>query len=200
MIEHLKKTILSASPFIQYVPPYLETKEGNECKLRKYFPPTIFWSPQFDSITDKSVEMEENISPVLIPSYGEYEPVLVNGNMMSISPKIKLKPEHPFVRETLSCAIGSEKVQNLVADFRRKGSRLEFTTKPLCNFHYGRDKRCSTDRSSWNTLETDEVKQIDEIGKKLDCLDPFEHQKISVQFCSYSRISSNAPYYCVNPW
>ncbi|XP_060534616.1 1-phosphatidylinositol 3-phosphate 5-kinase [Cylas formicarius] len=33
-----------------------------------------------------------------------------------------------------------------------------------------------------------------------DCLDPANHQRLAVLFCSFSHESANAPSFCVNPW
>lgn len=35
---------------------------------------------------------------------------------------------------------------------------------------------------------------------QIDSLDPLKHQRLSVLFCSYSPVSANSPYFCVNPW
>ena len=37
-------------------------------------------------------------------------------------------------------------------------------------------------------------------GRKVDCLNPYNHQRIAVLFSSYSSESNNSPRPCISPW
>lgn len=45
-----------------------------------------------------------------------------------------------------------------------------------------------------------EIKKSDNDGVPKDVLDPSNHQRLAVLFCSFSSESDNAPAFCVNPW
>jgi len=172
----LDNVILSASPFIQYNIPYLETDEGKNCKLRSFFPEEIYWSSLLYGKTDMVVNCVE----------AQPEPAA------SPPPPPKMNHPHPFVFDKLSKTFDSDHVQGLLADFRRKGHRQGFTpTKAERNF-------CKSDGDDQSQFEVVGV-GVSENGR-VDSLDPFKHQKLSVLFCSFSQISCNFPSFCVNPW
>ncbi|CAG2062045.1 unnamed protein product [Timema podura] len=56
----LDETILSASPFLKFTVPYLETEAGRNCVLRRFFPDEIFWSAQFNSSSDTNTNSRAN--------------------------------------------------------------------------------------------------------------------------------------------
>lgn len=96
---------------------------------------------------------------------------------------LKLKPQHPFVKAKITTSADSREVQTLLANFRACGSRLYSTNSVMSE-----EKQVSVQNevneqsSSWP-----------------DCLDPANHQRLSVLFCSFSHNSNNAPAFCVNP-
>lgn len=51
-------------------------------------------------------------------------------------------------------------------------------------------------------IEVNEVKtrKTDNEALTKDVLDPVNHQRLAVLFCSFSFESNNAPAFCVNPW
>jgi 1-phosphatidylinositol-3-phosphate 5-kinase len=190
----LDDVILSASPFITYPIPYLETEIGKHCELRRFFPQTIYWSirsHRSNSFGSMSVnqDMENNNSPL-------YHSVYINSKLVADKPDILWESAHLFTTVRLTCAVTSDDVQGLVADFRRKGTRLTFS--PHCQSSLS-DARLKSNTSSWNTLDNEKIKP-DDCDGQIDALDPFKHQRLSLLFCSYSPISANAPYFCVNPW
>lgn len=76
----------------------------------------------------------------------------------------------------------NEEIQTLLALYRACGGRLE----PVNEY-----KKISCQKSFSNG----NVKQ-----QEIDFMDPQNHQKLSVLFCSFSHVSSNSPEFCVNPW
>lgn len=92
-----------------------------------------------------------------------------------------MRAPHEFVTKPISDSIDSNEVQTLLTHFRACGGRLP--KKPLLD-----------------------IKPIEEINKEkrhedvLDVLNPRNHQRMAVLFCSFSKESINAPAFCVNPW
>nr|CAD7195046.1 unnamed protein product [Timema douglasi] len=103
----LDDTILSASPFLKFTVPYLETEAGRNCALRRFFPDEIFWSAQFNSSSDTNTNSRAN-----------------NGMEMAMQPDNKLLPRHEFVSAKITSSADSKEVQTLLAHFRACGSRL----------------------------------------------------------------------------
>ncbi|XP_056640270.1 1-phosphatidylinositol 3-phosphate 5-kinase [Diorhabda sublineata] len=95
--------------------------------------------------------------------------------------KEKIKPLHPFLLMKLTESGEDVNVQNLLAHFRACGGRYEKKDN-ICIEIQTRTRP----KSSENNLK--------------DVLDPANHQKLAVLFCSYSTESNNAPAFCVNPW
>lgn len=193
----LNHFILSASPFIKYPLPYLETQYGITCELRKYFPEVMYSSPNsvgvIGSSTGVMVDDAENNNYIEDVS----DPVMLNSKISTDKPRILWEPPHSFTTLKLTSAIGSDEVQGSIADFRRKGSRLDLVPEGrsfLVSEEFNR-----SDASSWNTLEHDKMKP-GLGGEQIDALDPLKHQRLSLLFCSYSPVSANSPYFCVNPW
>lgn len=82
----------------------------------------------------------------------------------------------------ITSPVDSNNIQNLLASFRASGGRYE-KKEMLC--------------IQANAQRKNEPEQEPE---KLDVLDPTNHQRLSVLFCSFSHESPNAPAFCVNPW
>lgn len=93
----------------------------------------------------------------------------------------KLNNPHPFVTAQISISIDNNEIQNLLASFRACGGRYpkkDSLVLPIKN------------------AESEGNNEFD----KIDVLDPKNHQRISVLFCS-SRFDTNVdPSFCVNPW
>ncbi|XP_014610416.1 PREDICTED: 1-phosphatidylinositol 3-phosphate 5-kinase isoform X2 [Polistes canadensis] len=97
---------------------------------------------------------------------------------------LKLKPRHPFIEAKLTTDVESKEVQALLAHFRACGNRLNPTNNVL------------VEKQQQNVqVETTEPKSI-----WPDCLDPVNHQRLSVLFCSLSHIGNDTPSFCVYPW
>nr|CFW94242.1 Eka-PIP kinase protein [Euperipatoides kanangrensis] len=183
----LNDTILSCSPFVRFTVPYLESEAGHNCPLQKYFPKEIYWSAQFfkDTIQKKSSQMDNHVDEI--------------DSTICDSKHIEILQPHPFVFEGLSSSLIDPQVQASLADFRARGGRI----RRLCPHEINE-----------RNLKNGKLKEQIEIGKivrengftssqlenKMDCLDPFNHQRLAVLFCSYAVGSTNSPSFCVSPW
>ncbi|XP_075225146.1 1-phosphatidylinositol 3-phosphate 5-kinase fab1 isoform X2 [Lycorma delicatula] len=166
----LDDTILSVSPHLKVPVPYLETESGRNSELRRYLPDEIFWSAQISD--DKTASK----------SIGSSDPLLNNLQMDNRFKGVKLAEIHPFVVAKLTNTAESSEVQTLLANFRACGGRLPLPSKSLMT-------QFSRPAPSLSTTPP-----------LLDALDPANHQKLAVLFCSFSHASNNAPAFCVNPW
>ncbi|XP_020286766.1 1-phosphatidylinositol 3-phosphate 5-kinase isoform X2 [Pseudomyrmex gracilis] len=170
----LEGTVLSVSPYLKFSIPYLETELGRNCVLRSFFPREIYYSEQF---LDNVKETRTNS-------------VSVNDQVASENSRermnVKLKSQHAFVQARLTTDIDSREVQSLLADFRARGSRLYPTHNVLLN-------KIQHPSASVESSEQ-------QISSWPDCLDPNNHQRLSVLFCSFSHTDNDTPAFCVNPW
>lgn len=167
----LEDTVLSVSPYLKFLIPYLETEVGRNCVLRSFFPREIYYSAQFfDKIKDtrtNSVTVSEQFE---------------NREWMNI----KLKSQHPFVQTRLTTDVDDREVQSLLANFRACGNRIYSTHNVLLD-------RLQQSPASFESNEQ-------HIPSWPDCLDPCSHQRLSVLFCSFSHTGNDTPAFCVNPW
>ncbi|KAK9877229.1 hypothetical protein WA026_016976 [Henosepilachna vigintioctopunctata] len=93
-----------------------------------------------------------------------------------------IKPPHPFTTAKFTASIDSTEIQNLLSSFRAYGGRIE--------------KRDSILKSNTKTEDPPKYQEEDD---KIDVLDPLNHQRLAVLFCSFSNESQNAPAFCMNP-
>lgn len=167
----LDDAILSYSPYLKFTIPYLETLPGKNCALRQFFPNEIYYSSHF--LDKPSSSRGFNSSSESCRANDERE--------------LKLKPEHPFVQAKLTSSIENHGVQCLLANFRACGSRL-----------YPQDsviRKRVEQRVKESTRNPQKPRKA-----TMDCLEPENHQRLSVFFCSYSHGRTEAPVFCVNPW
>ncbi|KAJ9599192.1 hypothetical protein L9F63_010323, partial [Diploptera punctata] len=164
----LDDSILSSSPYLKFTVPYLETEQGRNCALRKFFPEEIFSSAQFDT-TGGTLSFQDGESKFK---------------------DVKLRPQHPFISAKLTEPVDSREIQTMVAHFRACGGRVDSRYENL------RVGKIQTRGSITATDPSSAVKY----NSWPDALDPNNHQRLTVLFCSYSHESQNAPAFCVNPW
>ena len=88
---------------------------------------------------------------------------------------------------TLTRAIEHNDIQRSLANFRACGGRL--AKKSLFKFV----------KNDFND-ELEKSANDYTVFNKFDVLDPNNHQRLAVLFCSFSHDSQNAPAFCVNPW
>ena len=170
----LEDTTLSFSPYLKFSVPYLETELGRNCALRRFFPNDIFYSVYLLDKVERA--RASSVASTEIPHECVSDNSLLN---------MQLKPKHPFVLVKLRASIESRQVQALLANFRACGSRVYPTQNVVIEKVYD-----------------DEQQQPQQQRHKiLDCLEPSNHQRLSVLFCSFSHSNrNNAPAFCVNPW
>lgn len=82
----------------------------------------------------------------------------------------------------ISTTVDSANIQNMLAHFRACGGRYE-----------KRENVCFQ-------IDENKTEQIENESLSKDVLDPSNHQRLAVLFCSFSSDSNNAPAFCVNPW
>lgn len=174
--KSLDDTILSVSLFVKFAVPYLETESGRNCILRKYFPKDIFYSKQF---LDKS-ELDK---------LGNFLEDSENNNVTNHLKGIELLPKHPFVTAKITDTADSIEVQTLFALYRANGGRIPYILTESEKKEYRENTK--------NQIKNSAVAKKSE---KLDVLDPVNHQRLAVLFCSYSYSSQNFPTFCVDPW
>lgn len=177
----LDSTILCCSPFIRITVPYLKTEAGRRCELRKFFSDEIYWSPKTCDNEEVWNKMEPDDSLLS---------ALTARNMQE---KIVILPYHPFTYRKLSYFWESIEAEALLADFRARGGRIQ----NLCHHSLG---KVETSQGQSPTNGAGPTADQHVWDGRTDALSPYNHQRVAVLFCSYSPTSSNAPYFCVNPW
>ncbi|KAF7268563.1 hypothetical protein GWI33_018316 [Rhynchophorus ferrugineus] len=90
---------------------------------------------------------------------------------------------HPFQVAQIT-NVENNDIQNLLAHFRACGG--QYRKKELLDITNANEERAIF------------KEKRDE--RRKDVLDPTNHQRLAVLFCSFSHESSNAPAFCVNPW
>lgn len=100
----------------------------------------------------------------------------------------KLNPVHPFVTAQIGNNINSCEIQTMLAHYRAYGGR--FLRKSMIKSNVSETDSDSKTKSK-NKASYD---------NQMDVLDPNNHQRLAVLFCSFSHQSNNAPAFCVNPW
>ncbi|KAK6165394.1 hypothetical protein SNE40_022328 [Patella caerulea] len=177
----LQDTLLSVSPYHKYEVPYLESSAGDKCRSRRFLPDEIYWSNLF----------EDNPSRRSRSKGQECE---INGHHINgKSTTIRLMDPHPFISCKMTAPLTEMSTQALLADFRARGGQIRLL--PV-------EEEIKVDDPflRQTSKEPEKNLKIMETEKKVDCLDPFNHQKISVLFSSFSPKSFNYPNACVLPW
>ena len=115
------------------------------------------------------------------------------------SDAVVLNPPHPFTFSQLTEDSRGEAMLSLLADFRARGGRI-VPRSPTTD--HGHQPGQETPAGGPLTTATAAAPAPALVGQRqpADCLDIHNHQRILLQFCSYSHLSSNAPNHCVNPW
>ncbi|XP_076460083.1 1-phosphatidylinositol 3-phosphate 5-kinase-like isoform X2 [Babylonia areolata] len=186
----LHGTLLSASPYIKFSIPFLESEAGAKCFARAYLPPDIYWSALF---TGERTHKDQRLSK---GKYGDGE----YGGRYQARSYITITEAHPFVLSDLIAPANDNAVLTLLADFRARGGRIYVSEEARRN---GFQRDCSPKARKdgcEETLTADNARSGVCWEKKTDCLDVWNHQRLSVLFSSYSYRSPNHPNPCVYPW
>ncbi|GIY14388.1 1-phosphatidylinositol 3-phosphate 5-kinase [Caerostris extrusa] len=191
----LDDIILCSSLNIKPPLPFLETEIGKKCELRKFFPSEIYWSQHFSKENETQL-----LHPIDTQTELEDESVSLKG--LINSKNVDVLSCHPLTNFKIIDILNSSiEMQALLADFRARGGTIKFLCphekatkekeKKLNNMHQIAKEHAKSEISTNTGLCWE---------KKIDALDPYNHQTLAVLFSSYSCASDNAPNYCVNPW
>ncbi|VDO29958.1 unnamed protein product [Haemonchus placei] len=175
--QALVECVLSASPFIDYEPPFLETVKGRtvysvrkcylfrNCSLLPYFNAPVyhfFTAEDFDArLTEEGDEVQRYLDK---------------------QQNIPL-PDTPRHYYATCGARDADSIED-VSSFRALGGVI------FRNRIQGRKMK---EEGRRNSKERPRI-------RRHDMLDPYVHQRIAVLFGSFSPKSPNAPYFCVRPW
>ncbi|XP_063596090.1 1-phosphatidylinositol 3-phosphate 5-kinase-like isoform X3 [Penaeus indicus] len=211
----LEDTIFSCSPYLKYTVPFFETEAGRNCILRKYFQKDLYFSVllEKDKFTRK-------------PRFSEME----IKESKDENQNVEVKSAHEFTKMKMTTAISDKDVRAMLADFRARGGqrrnicKCEMTKKELKDrkhYQLSIDKDIdakvvveglSSDAlGSVNTATNNAKNTVSDFWSgqsglmltsdgRVDALHPFNHQRLSILFSSYSQASESPPAFCVNPW
>lgn len=196
----LNDIVLCSSIGVKIPLPFLETDAGKKCALRKFFSQEIYWSRHFTQVNefktlqeiDTQIDLDEDTASIR--------------KVISHSKNVDILPPHKFVSlKIVDFVKSSSEMQSLLSDFRARGGTIKY----LCPHE-------TSDREKGKKSIPDDASGVrDKVHpvstnistntglcweKKVDALDPSNHQTLAVLFSSYSCTSDNAPNYCVSPW
>ncbi|KAL8580115.1 hypothetical protein ACOMHN_061229 [Nucella lapillus] len=186
----LHGTILSASPYIKYSLPFLESEPGAKCFTRSFLPSDIYWSALF---TGEKTPKEQRLSK------GKYIDMEYGGRYFGKS-HISITEAHPFVLSDMIAPANDNNILTLLADFRARGGRICISEEGRRNGVQQQNSPKAKKEALEETLTSDSARTGICWEKKTDCLDLWNHQRLSVLFSSYSYKSPNHPNPCVYPW
>uniref|UniRef100_A0A158P7A5 1-phosphatidylinositol-3-phosphate 5-kinase n=1 Tax=Angiostrongylus cantonensis TaxID=6313 RepID=A0A158P7A5_ANGCA len=181
-VKCLNSSILTASPFICYEPPYLESAKGKNCSLIPYFNLPVYHFYTNDDFDARQIEEKSEVQWSL-------------DRQRSIS--VPAIPRHNYA---INGARDARKMDDLNS-FRALGGAI-FKKRLRCR----RVERCAQTDSKVRLLlmtlfvVSKSLYQDRQRLKRHDMLDPYVHQRLAVLFGSFSGKSPNAPYFCVRPW
>ncbi|XP_041374474.1 1-phosphatidylinositol 3-phosphate 5-kinase-like isoform X2 [Gigantopelta aegis] len=183
----LSGVILSVCPYHQYSLPYLESRQGIGCKLRKFLSEDLYYSPLFEG---------EGQSP-----RSKYHD-LDYTTKYSTKTNIQITEAHPFILCKLTDSYLENRIQGMLSDFRARGGRIKVLSKNHAKQNGVLGESSPKRPNFMNETNDKDRSKVSTImfDKKIDCLNPLNHQKISVLFSSYSHKSTNHPNPCVTPW
>ncbi|XP_022098381.1 1-phosphatidylinositol 3-phosphate 5-kinase-like isoform X2 [Acanthaster planci] len=194
----LDEVLLSISPLVKFGVPYLESKTGKESPLRCFFKSKeLYLSPKLSQLAE-STQVLNAADSTLYTAVAEVDPMRhanqINANVdrcSRTSDAVIVKPPHPFTFSQLTEDAKDERTRGLLADFRARGGRIIPKLAPALQPALQQPVEVQSG-----------IKRGSEAAyrRRFDCLDIHNHQKMLLQFCSYSHLSSNAPNHCVDPW
>ncbi|XP_020800567.1 putative 1-phosphatidylinositol 3-phosphate 5-kinase [Drosophila serrata] len=175
----LSSTLLSVSPFLTFPLPYLETEQGRKCKLRKLFPAELYFSKQWSRTADRP-ESEARDSET---GGRSGEP----GNKENQNQQMQLLPAHDFVKMKITAPASSRDIQTKLAEFRSFGGRFPKGKAPML-----RPKKK-------NAELIQRPQKVSEEQLYKDALDPQNHQRLPVLFCSFHYNPKGVSSFCKLP-
>lgn len=193
----LNDIVLCCSLAVKIPIPFLETDSGKKCALRKFFPQEIYWSRHFTAQNSEFKILQEIDTQIDL----DEENLCFKKN---ISKNVEMQNHHRFVSVKIVDFLNSSlEMQSMLSDFRARGGTIKY----LCP--HERSDREKEKKNVSESVFTEKEKSHQLVmnnntglcwEKKIDALDPNNHQTLAVLFSSYSCTSDNAPNYCVSPW
>ncbi|EDV54978.1 putative 1-phosphatidylinositol 3-phosphate 5-kinase [Drosophila erecta] len=170
----LSSTLLSVSPFLTFPLPYLETEQGRKCKLRKLFPAELYFSKQWSRTgLERPDSMGDSETSKSEPGDKENQ--------------LQLLPPHDFVQMKITAPASSRDIQSKLAEFRSFGGRLPKGKAPML-----RPKKK-------NAELIQRPQKVSEEQLYKDALDPQNHQRLPVLFCSFHYNPKGVSSFCKLP-
>lgn len=202
-------TILTISPFLAFSEPYFETEEGRHSPSRHFFPRNVFWSPK---LQENPADVSQAVEAQLEDEDHKDDVVYWSTDRCThkISSMTTVQP-HPFTFLQLTEDFGSESTRTLLADFRARGGRYIATDQAGCahspaqkalmgpHEHKPHHQQNTNQQYLIARKGTEDTQEYQSQHPVYDCLDPYHHQKILLQFSSYSHHSGNMPGHCIPP-
>ncbi|KAH8307595.1 hypothetical protein KR044_004302, partial [Drosophila immigrans] len=176
----LSSTVLSVSPFLTFPLPYLETEQGRNCKLRRLFPAELYFSKLW-STTPASAALERPDSLEADAA----KPKAELGNKEN--DQQQLLPAHAFVKMKITAAATTRDIQTKLAEFRSFGGRFPKGKAPMLK---PRKKQTELIQRPQKVTEEQLYK---------DALDPQNHQRLPVLFCSFHYNPKGVSSFCKLP-
>ncbi|TDG46399.1 hypothetical protein AWZ03_007173 [Drosophila navojoa] len=173
----LSSTVLSVSPFLTFPLPYLETEQGRKCKLRKLFPAELYFSKQWSKSTS-AVERPDSL---------ETDPLKSNAEPGNKENEQQLLPAHDFVKMKITTPVTSREIQTLLAEFRSFGGR----------FPKGKASMLKKKKKMGEVIQRPQKVTDEQLYK--DALDPQNHQRLPVLFCSFHNNPKGVSSFCKLP-
>ncbi|KAH8371675.1 hypothetical protein KR093_008430 [Drosophila rubida] len=175
----LSSTLLSVSPFLTFPLPYLETEQGRNCTLRKLFPAELYFSKLW-STTPASTALER-------PDSLEADSVKASAEQGNKENDQQLLPAHAFVKMKITAAATTREIQTKLAEFRSFGGRFPKGKAPMLK---PRKKQTELIQRPQKVTEEQLYK---------DALDPQNHQRLPVLFCSFHYNPKGVSSFCKLP-
>ncbi|XP_030387596.1 putative 1-phosphatidylinositol 3-phosphate 5-kinase [Scaptodrosophila lebanonensis] len=166
----LSSTLLSVSPFSTFPLPYLETEQGRKCKLRKLFPAELYFSKLW-SQNQPTLEHPDSSN--------------LNVEQNNKENKEQLLPPHPFLKLKITEPITSREIQTKLAEFRAFGGR------------FAKGKKMLRPKKKEEPIQRPQKISDDQLYK--DALDPENHQRLPVLFCSFHYNPKSVSSFCKLP-
>ncbi|XP_053138781.1 1-phosphatidylinositol 3-phosphate 5-kinase isoform X2 [Hemicordylus capensis] len=189
--QELKNVILCISPVILFSEPFLLTERGMRCPTREYFLEQIYVSPL---LSKEYKELDSRRKKQLLRDLSGLQGM--NGNIQA--KPVQILPSHELVGTRIAEHLNSSQgLARMLADFRARGGRImQKNADP-----FAQCKETSVKIGARSEDDERGVIQNESLwSRKVDCLSPANHQRLSVLFSSSSAQSSNAPSACVSPW
>nr|XP_045605242.1 1-phosphatidylinositol 3-phosphate 5-kinase-like isoform X2 [Procambarus clarkii] len=219
----LDETIFSCSPYLKYSIPYLESEAGRNCLLRKYFQKSLYFSvqlekdnfmrrPRFSEMDAKELKDEnQNVEIRLAHEFTklkltkeacdkDFRGVLADfrargGQMRNIcrcEGSFTQPKDQRHILSNLSQEKSESHGQVIVEGLSIDGSGSTSNMVTTNNNNNNKQNMSNFWNGQSGLMLTSDG--------RVDALHPFNHQRLSLLFSSYSQSSESPPAFCVNPW